>query len=805
MTHYQRLLNYIVPDVVHVLADGRIVRSGGKELALELEEKGYGWLEARGRGLRWRRHWSRTSPNGQRAGAAPADAEPQAVTRVREARLAAASCARLSDDARRGVAVHQRRADCRGRVLAVGDAPPDAATHRCRAVPAAGRDRSGAGVRQRRYVPALSTPRRAAERRAGREPGPRRLPTRGQRARATSRRASRRSSGMPFVGPEHGVSRRRRLYPAARGRDRAAADSPAVRRRRRAAADPTMAHPRVLVVSAPTARRRSSRHTPASAGARVLHQHRDGGRARRERRRSITTSCSTRAPRRITSARSTCEAQRSASCTSHSISLGGALVRNDVVAVLDGEGVECTLNGLYSPTAQRLVDNHTTIDHAQPHCGSREMYKGILADHARGVFNGKIIVRPDAQKTDAKQTNARCCCPRTRMINTKPQLEIFANDVKCTHGAAVGQLDDEALFYLRSRGLGDAEARRLLIHAFAADVLNRLPLEPVRAGVETSAAAAGAGVAGRGMRRVPMAPVASAPHAMLDVARDPQTTFRSCGGASTASRSSTWTTRRRRRSRRASSIGWRGTTARRTRTFIAACTCSASRRPTRTTRPGSRCAGSSTPRSTGDRLRARRDRGDQSGRADLRTRAVGAGDEVVISEMEHHSNIVPWQMLCEEKGARLRVDSDHRCGRAAARRVRAAARSSARASSRSRTSRTRSARSTRSTRSFGWPTTAAIPVLIDGAQAVAHMPVDVQALGCDFYAFSGHKVFGPTGIGVLYGRASLLEAMPPYQGGGDMIRSVTFERTLYNDVPYKFEAGTPNIAGVVGLAAAIEY
>src|SRR5438093_3931199 len=94
---------------------------------------------------------------------------------------------------------------------------------------------------------------------------------------------------------------------------------------------------------------------------------------------------------------------------------------------------------------------------------------------------------------------------------------------------------------------------------------------------------------------------------------------------------------------------------------------------------------------------------------------------------------------------------------------------------------------------------------MDGAQAVAHMPVDVQAMGCDFYVFSGHKVFGPTGIGVLYGRAALLDEMPPYQGGGDMIRSVTFERTLYNDLPYKFEAGTPNIAGAIGLAAAIDY
>jgi len=178
------------------------------------------------------------------------------------------------------------------------------------------------------------------------------------------------------------------------------------------------------------------------------------------------------------------QAQRSANFSSHSLSLGGALVRNDVLAVLDGEGVECTLNGLYLADGQRLVDNHTTIDHAKPHCDSREIYKGILADRARGVFNGKIIVRPDAQKTDAKQTNRALLLSEDAQINTKPQLEIFANDVKCTHGAAVGQLDDEAVFYLRSRGLGEVDARRLLIHAFAGDVINRMSLAPVRTAVE---------------------------------------------------------------------------------------------------------------------------------------------------------------------------------------------------------------------------------------------------------------------------------------------------------------------------------
>jgi Fe-S cluster assembly protein SufD len=178
------------------------------------------------------------------------------------------------------------------------------------------------------------------------------------------------------------------------------------------------------------------------------------------------------------------DVKRSGTYVSNAISLGGGLVRNDIAAVLSGEGVDCTLNGLYYADAERLVDNHTAIDHAQPHCDSREIYKGILADRARGVFNGKIIVRPDAQKTDAKQTNRALLLSEDARINTKPQLEIFANDVKCTHGAAVGQLDDEALFYLRSRGLSHAAARRLLIRAFAADVLNRMPIDAVRSSVE---------------------------------------------------------------------------------------------------------------------------------------------------------------------------------------------------------------------------------------------------------------------------------------------------------------------------------
>ena len=171
---------------------------------------------------------------------------------------------------------------------------------------------------------------------------------------------------------------------------------------------------------------------------------------------------------------------RAANFSSHAVTLGGAIVRNDAVAVLDGEGVECTLNGLYLADGRRLVDNHTTIHHAQPHCSSHELYKGILDGEARAVFNGKIIVAIDAQKTDARQTNKALLLSEDAQINTKPELEIFADDVKCTHGATVGQLDEDALFYLRARGLGLEQARSVLIHAFAGDLLNRIAIEPIR-------------------------------------------------------------------------------------------------------------------------------------------------------------------------------------------------------------------------------------------------------------------------------------------------------------------------------------
>ncbi|MBM4168177.1 MAG: Fe-S cluster assembly protein SufD [Ignavibacteria bacterium] len=165
---------------------------------------------------------------------------------------------------------------------------------------------------------------------------------------------------------------------------------------------------------------------------------------------------------------------------SNSIAVGGRLVRNDITAVLDAERSECTLNGLSVATGNQLIDNHTTIDHAKANCQSHELYKAVLDGNARGVFNGKIFVRKDAQKTDAKQTNQTLLLSDDATIDTKPQLEIFADDVKCTHGATVGQLDSDQLFYLRTRGIPESKARDILTFAFASDVVSRVKLDALR-------------------------------------------------------------------------------------------------------------------------------------------------------------------------------------------------------------------------------------------------------------------------------------------------------------------------------------
>jgi Fe-S cluster assembly protein SufD len=176
--------------------------------------------------------------------------------------------------------------------------------------------------------------------------------------------------------------------------------------------------------------------------------------------------------------------KRSSRLLCHSVALGAELVRNDVNCVLGGEGAECTLNGLYQTDGKQHVDNHTLMDHAMPHCSSREYYKGVLDGKSTGVFSGSIVVRKDAQKTDAIQNNKNLLLSEDAVINTKPELQILADDVRCTHGATIGQLNAEAIFYMQARGIGKAAARNLLTRAFANDVIERMSFVPMRERLE---------------------------------------------------------------------------------------------------------------------------------------------------------------------------------------------------------------------------------------------------------------------------------------------------------------------------------
>jgi Fe-S cluster assembly protein SufD len=178
------------------------------------------------------------------------------------------------------------------------------------------------------------------------------------------------------------------------------------------------------------------------------------------------------------------EQARGVNVASHSILLGGGLVRNNVHPVLAGDGAECLINGLFVGAGRQHLDNYMLVEHAQPQCSSRQFYNGILDGAARGVFHGRIVVHKDAQKTDAKQTNRNLLLSDDARIDTKPQLEIHADDVKCTHGATIGQIEEEPLFYLRSRGFSEAQARNMLLHAFAAECLDRMKESAAREFVE---------------------------------------------------------------------------------------------------------------------------------------------------------------------------------------------------------------------------------------------------------------------------------------------------------------------------------
>jgi cysteine desulfurase/selenocysteine lyase len=522
------------------------------------------------------------------------------------------------------------------------------------------------------------------------------------------------------------------------------------------------------------------------------------------------------------------------------------------------------LDGLFALDGGGLVDNHTWIDHRKPHTTSRELYKGILGGHAQGVFNGAIIVREDAQKTDAVQHSRNLLLSENAQIDTKPQLEIRADDVRCAHGASIGQLDQEALFYLRTRGVGEDDARNILVQAFAEEIFARVHDPVIRQYCERRAliegvnecdsppdiggvaapsikrreatAAAQTGWSGLpkffGMRSLeevpsgttPSAPSKEASRHLIDVASTPPIS----GGVLSAPYIHT------------SSADYRkdfpglhqevhgkhlvyldnAATTQKPRAVIEAVDrfyrvdCSNIHRAVHELSDRATKAYEAARTSVKRFINARSEkeiifvRGTTEainlvaysfGRSRLEP-----GDEILISALEHHSNIVPWQLLCEQTGARLVVAPINDDGELILERfenllgpktaiVAIAHVSNALGTVLPVRKIVRMAHGRN------------VPVLIDGAQAVSHFAVDVSELDCDFYAFSGHKLFGPTGIGILYGREQLLEQMPPYQGGGDMIRSVTFEKTTYTDLPYKFEAGTPHIGGAIGLGAAVNY
>ena len=175
---------------------------------------------------------------------------------------------------------------------------------------------------------------------------------------------------------------------------------------------------------------------------------------------------------------------RASNVTVHSFALGAKISRTNIRTKLDGEGLECILNGLYLTRGEQLADHHMIVEHAQPHCASHEYFNGILDDKSKGVFHGRIYVHPIAQKTDAKQTNKNLLLSDDATADTKPQLEIYADDVKCTHGATIGQLNAESIFYLRARGIGSDMARQMLIHAFAGEIIERIKCEPARAVID---------------------------------------------------------------------------------------------------------------------------------------------------------------------------------------------------------------------------------------------------------------------------------------------------------------------------------
>ena len=489
------------------------------------------------------------------------------------------------------------------------------------------------------------------------------------------------------------------------------------------------------------------------------------------------------------------------------------MVRNDVVALLDGEGAEAIFNGLYVAEADQFVDNHMRVEHA----GAALRQPRALQGHPRRA-RARRLQRPHLRapgraedRRQADQPQPAAVAPRrwstpTRSSRSSPTT----SSARTARPSASSTTTRSSTCAPRHRRGGGARAcSPTPSPARCRSAIDLEPRAPRPRGVPVRPAGRGRR---RARRRYDARPRCSGrarrrARPAFDVAAVAPRLSRSSPSAATASRWSTSTAPpraqkpravldaiddcyqrvlRQRAPRRALAVaaGDRRASRRRARRVAPL--------PQRAGRPTRWCSCAAPPRRSTWWRRAGAGRN------------VGPGDEVLITELEHHSNLVPWQVAV--RGARRAAagGADRRPRRGRARGARAAARRPhAHRGDRARLERA-SAPSTRCARSSRWRTRAGALVLVDGAQAAPHLPIDVQALGCDFYAFSGHKVFGPTGIGVLWGRRELLDAMPPYQGGGehDPHRHLREDR-VRRPVPHKFEAGTPDIAGAVGLAAAL--
>ena len=438
------------------------------------------------------------------------------------------------------------------------------------------------------------------------------------------------------------------------------------------------------------------------------------------------------------------------------------------------------------------------MDHAVANCQSREVFKTVLDDESRGVFQGKIIVRPHAQKTDAKMaSHARCCCRRTPKPTTSRNSRCFADDVQCGHGATAGDLDEDLLFYLKARGIPHTEAEALLIQAFVGEAIEGIEHAGLR---EALIEAVGAWLKARSLE--PMHPAVS--NGSYDVDAYPRgfpdpldAGLRQAAGLS----------RQRRLGAKAETVLDRLTQA---YTYEYA----------NVHRGLHYLANAATEGYEGAREKVRAFLNAKRPEEIVFTRnateainlvaytfareRIQPGDEIVVSIMEHHSNIVPWHFLRERQGAVIKWAPVNEDGNFLLDEFEKLL-----------TPRTKLVAMTHMSNALGTITpikevvrlahARGIPVLVDGAQGAVHLEVDVQDLDCDFYVITGHKLYGPTGIGALYGKYEHLAGMPPFNGGGEMIKDVFQDRVTYGEPPHKFEAGTPPIVQAIGLGEAIDY